>query len=646
MKQLKLIGIVTLFCVMMILAGCSDEGASDAATPVPPEGSDEAATTGNDPSAGDDADDQTAVAEQPTATPEPTATPAPAKRITICMPNEPVSLYPYRDVSPAATAVRHAIYESLYTTVGYTYQPQALEKIPSLADGDARVDRVMVPEGTIVLDANGDVVQLLEGVVVVNADGNEVTFDGDPIEMEMMSVDFSFKPLVWSDGTPVTADDSVFSFELAAAPDTQEGKGGTSVTASYEATGERSVRWTGVPGLHDQQYQTRVWLPLPRHQLGRQSAAELRTAEQSNRLPLSSGPFVVQSWEPGSMVLAPNPHYYRVSDGLPMLGMITLRFGSVDPAAADDCDVITHEALSTDSLTQLSGWDTVVVPGPIYEQISFGIRPISEIAAVRPEWFSDARVRQAITMCTDRPGMIAELTGGLAEPMHAYVPAAHPLYPDDITVWPYDPAAANALLDEAGFRDYAGDGRRQDVITGFPMTITLGTNNESSLRLRIVETFQANMRDCGIPVEIYSRPAGSWYAEGPLGPVFGRQFDLAEFAWLTRVEPGCGLFLSDNITGPTDIGFGGWNNVNVTGYENPEYDALCGAAMQALPGGEGYDENQTAALRLFSRELPMIPLFTNVKITAVRSGVLNVTPDQSQASELWNIAEWDLELRE
>jgi len=175
------------------------------------------------------------------------------------------------------------------------------------------------------------------------------------------------------------------------------------------------------------------------------------------------------------------------------------------------------------------------------------------------------------------------------------------------------------------------------------MTITLGTNSESPMRLQITQLMKENLADCGIPVETYDLPAGSWYASGPQGRLFGRSFDLASFAWLAQVLPDCGLYTSSNITGPEEFGFGGWQNINVTGWSNEAYDAACGNALKSLPGGDGYDEQQQEALRIFARELPAIPLFTNVKIAAIRPRILNAGLDSSQNSMLWNIYEWDVD---
>ena len=585
---------------------------------------------------------------------EPTITPEVDKQIVVCLEGTSASLFPYGDDSIAAQGLRHAVYESLYTTMSYDYQARGLEKMPSLADGDAEIIPVTVEEGERVRDVDGNVVLLVKDVSVLNSAGEEIRFDGIPVEMNQLVVDFSFRPMVWSDGTPVTAQDSVFSFNLASDPQVSIRQTELIYTANYEATGERSVRWTGLPGYMDQTYFLNVWQPLPSHHLSKETAVELKTSESTTRMPLSSGPFVVSEWtDEDDLVLLRNEYYYQQEEGFPLIDRIIVRFGNGEEFLAADstnsCDVIANGAMRAGNLPLLEmaaergDWDVITSPGSVYEHIAFGINPVKAYAERRPDWFEDTRVRQAMIMCTDRQNMVDELTDGRAEILHAYVPEEHRLYPDDLTKWPYDPEQANKLLDEAGYLDFSEDGRRQDVSSGIPMTITLGTNSGSPIRLHITEMFQENLADCGIPVEIYDFPAGTWFAEGPVGRLFGRRFDLAEFAWLGKALPDCGLYLSENIPGPKEDGFGGWQNTNVAGWSNDEYDALCLEALEVLPNGTGYNENQQEALRIFAQELPVIPLFTNIKVAAVRPWMRNVKLDPSQPSLLWNILEWDVE---
>ena len=147
---------------------------------------------------------------------------------------------------------------------------------------------------------------------------------------------------------------------------------------------------------------------------------------------------------------------------------------------------------------------------------------------------------------------------------------------------------------------------------------------------------------CGIQVNPYAMDAGTWFAPGPSGTVFGRQFDLAQFAWLSRIRPDCGLYLTANIPGPLDQGFNGWGGVNVAGWSNEAYDAACGRALSLLPGQEGYVEAHQEAMRLFAAELPAVPLFSRLRLAATTPDVLNFRLDATQPSELWNAFELDM----
>ncbi len=138
--------------------------------------------------------------------------------------------------------------------------------------------------------------------------------------------------------------------------------------------------------------------------------------------------------------------------------------------------------------------------------------------------------------------------------------------------------------------------------------------------------------------------ADQYFADGPEGPLFGRQFDLAAFPWLISVEPNCALYLSSQIPGPAN----GWNRNfnNETGFSDPEFDAVCEAALAALPGTPEYDENHREALRLWSEQMPIIPLFMRLKVAATRPGILNFVVDPTQDSELWNLNEIDIAAEE
>ncbi len=587
---------------------------------------------------------------------EPEEEPAGPKDLIVCMAQEPDTMYPYGGSMLAGAAVQHAIFENNITTLSYDYQAQGIEKIPSLADGDAVVESVEVNAGDTVVDAAGNVVVVEDGVELTSSDGETVAFAGEAVMMDRLVVDFTMKARTWSDGTPVTANDSVYSFNLAADPDTPASKFTVERTASYEATGDLSTRWTGVPGYKDSTYFVNFWQPLPEHAWSGFSAAELLEAEESSRLPIGDGPFAIQEWIAGDSIrLTPNEFYYQ--EGLPYLDSVTYKFiPDTNQLSAQllsgACDIGTQDGMDVGQAPFLIEAENngLLTPyfqtGTVYEHIDFGINSYGDYGdgVGRPDWFEDVRVRQAMTMCTDRQSMVDNILFGRSEVIHSYIPSVHPLYPSgELTEWPYDVAAANALLDEAGYVDGDGDGIREDAATGAPFAITLGTTTGNEMRQQLTQIFKENLLECGVDVELYYLPASEWFADGPDGPLFGRRFDLGEFAWLTGVEPSCGLYLSDNITGPEEEGFGGWGNSSNTGWVNEEYDAACRRALGGLPGTEDYEAGHTDAQIIFSQEVPVIPLFLRLKVAAARPNVLNFFVDPTQNSEMFNIFEIDLQ---
>ncbi|MCB8989705.1 MAG: peptide ABC transporter substrate-binding protein [Ardenticatenaceae bacterium] len=576
------------------------------------------------------------------------------KDLIICQAQEPDTLYINGGSMLAARAVEHAIFTNYETTLSFGYQADGLVKIPSLADGDAVINEVEVQPGDMVRDVNDEVVAWGEGVTVTNSAGEDVAFDGNPVMMNQLVVDFTMEPTVWADGTPVSADDSVYQFEILSDPDTPASKYAVERTASYEATGDLSTRWTGMPGFMDSTYFTNFFQPQPRHLWGGYTAAELLEAEDVSRMPIGDGAFKIVEWVAGdSIYLEPNEYYFR--EGLPYLDSLTFKFipdtnQLIAQLLSGQCDIGTQDGMDAGQAPFLIEAEAngLLVPyfqtGTVYEHIDFGINSYGDYGddIGRPDWFEDVRVRQAMTMCTDRQSMVDNILYGRSEVIHSYIPSVHPLYPEGLTEWPYDVEAANALLDEVGFVDSDGDGIRE-YTDGTPFHVTLGTTSGNDMRTQLTQIFKENLLECGVDVELYYQPSSEWFADGPDGVLFGRRFDLGEFAWLTGVEPSCSLYNTVSITGPEEEGFGGWGNANDTGWSNADFDAECARAQGSLPGTVDYEEGHKAAQLIFSQEVPVIPLFLRLKVAAARPEVMNFGVDPTQNSELYNIYELDLQ---
>ncbi len=602
-----------------------------------------------------------AACAEPTVPPTPTSpppTPSPTpepKILTVCLPDEPDSLYLYGADDLAAQHVWQAIYDGPFDSRNYAYQPVILTSLPNLADDSAALETITAQTGDRVLAASGEVVELTPGVTVKDASGQRMTFDGTPVLMQRMVVTFTLQPnLYWSDGALLTADDSVFSFELAADPATPPHWGGER-TADYRAVDGRTVVWSGLPGFLDRAYYLNFWHPLPRHAWGHLSAAELLNAEMATRRPLGWGPFVIHEWVTGDHItVARNPLYFRAPEGLPRVDVVTFRF-IPDPATlagellAGRCDVVTHDAADAVRATlpppsspptggKEGGITALSTHAARWELLAFGVSPGYD----RPDFFEDVRVRQAIALCIDRQAVVDQVLGPSGRVLHGPLPPEHPLHAGDtLTTWGYASAAGQTLLATAGWYDEDGDAVREahaipGIADGTPFQVAYRTTGDP-LRIQTAQLIQTYLAQCGVQVSVETLPPETLFAPGPEGILFGRQFDLAQFSWHATPDPLCDLFLSSQIPDANR-----WDRPNVAGFLDYEYDTACLSALEAFPGSADYTAAHADAQRIFSERLPVLPLFQRLKVTLAREPVIGLSPDSTQASELWNIEQLDL----
>ena len=610
----------------------------------------------------------------PAVIPTSIPTPVPPRALTICQAEEPNTLFIYDRPSRAALNVLEAIYDGPIDTRAYQSQPVILEKLPNLYDGDASLRGVEVAEGDVVVDASGHTAILRPNTVVLDADGRETTFRRGVVTMTQMVVSFTLRAdIAWADGEPLTADDSRFSYELAQELDDAPLRVRLLVdqTYSYDVVDELTVLWTSIPGYRDNFsfqgfhlqnfYYQNFYQPLPRHVWGTADAEQLLEAEVAHRYPLGWGAFVVREWVDGDHItLVRNPHYFRAPEGLPYLDQIDIRFVSslaqaLRQLVAGECDVIAQDVIEREEVetgtlaplleaADLGVVELIQAPSTEWEHLDFSVQRSEWVR--EPPFFRDERTRQAVAMCVHRERIAGEAVPyGKADATDSYVSTDHPQYAGNQLVrYDYDPAAALDLLEEIGWRDEDGDGVREahevtGIQNGTPLSVTLLTNSDHLAHERSARILVENLAACGIQLGVTYMPADELFADGPDGPVFGREFDLALFSWLNDLDAPCWLYLSTEIPSAENW----WATSNNPGYANTDYDAYCLAALAAFPGTASYMRYHEEAQRIFSRELPVLPLYTVPKLVAVRPGVNGVILDSTEYLDLWAIEYFDVE---
>jgi peptide/nickel transport system substrate-binding protein len=604
----------------------------------------------------------------PTApAPAATATAVLPRQLTVCLGQEPTSLYPYGTLSSAARSILSAVYDGPIDNTSYGYQPVILTKLPNLKDGDAEIAQVSVYVGDEVVGADGQPVTLAPDVRVrpagCRSDSCAVTYDGkSEIRMDQMIVTFSLKPgLKWSDGEPLTADDSAYSFGLAADPKTPGSKYLMDRTKAYEAADELTAQWWGKPGFIDPTYFTNFWTPYPKHLWGEFPADQLTDADVAARTPVGWGPYVIQEWKTGEQItLVKNLEYFRAAEGMPKFDTLVFRFTPDPGVAVSDllsgaCDVLDPGIRLEGQVDMLQSLETQgqikmeVSTTPIMEQLAFGIKPASYDTGYTPgvdraDFFSDKRLRQAVTMCLDRQKVVDTVFYGLSSVPTSFLPGEHPLYSPGVTAYAYDPARAGQLLESLGWRDKdinPSTPREAEGISGIlgftPLELTYVTTGAAQ-RQQVAQILSDSLGQCGIKVNVIYLESTSLFAPGPGGILFGRNFDLAEFAMGTvGVETSCEWFTSPEVPAAANH----WVGVNVSGYSNPGFDAACRSALQSLPDEAAYAAAYRDTQSIFAEDLPVVPLYWRLKVAASRPDLCNFGLDPTATSALWNLEAFD-----
>ncbi len=606
---------------------------------------------------------------QPTIPPPPAPTPTPAPRnLTVCLGEEPNTLYPFGGPNAAARSVLAAVYDGPIDMVGYEYQPVILTQLPSFANGDAQISKLAVTPGSQVLNADGALVLLEAGTRVRPAgcrgDDCILPYDGtSALEMDQMVVTFRLRTdVTWSDGTPLSAEDSVYAFTLTLDAATPGSTFLIDRTQTYEAADAKTVQWWGKPGFIDPTYFTNFWSPAPKHLWSPFSPAELLQTDISARTPAGWGPYIIQDWLPADHItLTKNPQYFRSTDGFPKFDTLTFRFiadpnTAISELAAGRCDVLDPtvqldgQAGLLQELNASAEVQAFFAPGMTIEWLGLGITPATYddgfdtlFAKDRPDLFADLRTRQGLAFCLDRQKVVDTVLFGLTSVPTTYLPPEHPLYNNATTLYPFDPATGIQLLEEAGWRDTDGNPATprqasgvKNVRAGTPLALNYYTTMATQRR-QVVEILTQSLAQCGVGLNVQYLSQNDLYAPGPDGVLFGRRFDLAEYAMgINGIEPPCTWFSSTDIPNVSNH----WIGTNVTGYKSDAYDAACRAARQALPDESAYGESYRQTQAIFSADLPAIPLYFRLRVAAARPGVCHFDLDPS-ANPLWNIEAFD-----
>jgi peptide/nickel transport system substrate-binding protein len=351
----------------------------------------------------------------------------------------------------------------------------------------------------------------------------------------------------FSSGRELTARDVKFTYDSILEPGSVSPKrAAMAQLSSLEAPDDYTVVMTTAypyaPALEfGRQGIVPAGTPLPEH-----SAAPA---------PAGSGAFEVASYaRDDQLILVRNP-YRPAAPGSPR-GIV---FKIVpDPTvralelAEGVCDIAENN-IEPDVLPYLARDHAIEVertPGTSYQYLVFNFRD--------PR-LRDRRVRRAIACAIDRRAIVDSLMRGTARVASGMLSPESWAYDADVTTWPYDPARARRLLDQAGYRPGRGGMRA--------LSLVFKTTPD---RRQLGEVLQAMLARVGIPLEIRTNEWATFYADIQRG-----NFDITSMNWVGINDPDHYYMVFDSHMTPPHGFNRGW-------YANPEMDRLVEQGARTL----------------------------------------------------------------
>ncbi len=368
-------------------------------------------------------------------------------------------------------------------------------------------------------DENNEVVPVLVTEIPSEENGG-ISEDGTTITFNLRD------DIVWSDGTPITSEDFLFTYEMAIDP-------GNIVQSTYPYDAIESVETpdaqTVVVNFAEPfaPWLATLWHSLlPAHVLGPVFEAEgtLDNAAWNLAPTVSAGPYVFDDWESGSFArFVRNENWFGEP---PIIDEIFFRFvpddaSQVAALQTGDGDLGTFVAYSDVPTLEEAGVAIKTVPSGYHEGWFFYLGENAHPALL------DVNVRRAIAMALDRETLNEDLLLGLTSPSESLWDGM-PFVSPDIEVIPYDPAAAAAMLDEAGWIDSNGDGVRDK--DGVELILTHGTTIRE-IRQDAQAVAQQQLAEVGIELDLQSFDSNVMFAGyGDGGPAATGELDIFEWS--------------------------------------------------------------------------------------------------------------------
>jgi peptide/nickel transport system substrate-binding protein len=374
--------------------------------------------------------------------------------------------------------------------------------------------------------------------------------------------------LLWSDGTPITAED--IAWNVNTSRDQEWANYLSTVTnLTAEVVDERTVTITS--SVPDPKLPTLEIYVLPKHIWEEQATPD--TIETYEGLDgVGSGPFVISDYRSEeSLTMVANENYYG---GRPAIDRLIFQYFSNPDAmvaALQRGEIDAAHGIPASSIESLEGDDAIEVVSGIqggFDEIAMN----AGAAEGQPNpAILDIEFRKAINHAIDKAGAAEDLWFGLAEPATAISVGADLKWVPEIPeadLLDYDPDRAMELLDAAGYVDTDGNGFRELPGGGDDIVLRHAVNTDSDLGGAVGELFSGWMNAIGIQVEL-----SSYDQDQLFGVIVDGTYDTFYWGWVPFVDP------DPMLSYFTEAELGNYNDAN---WSDPRFEELYAAQKQEV----------------------------------------------------------------
>ncbi|MGO1508093.1 MAG: ABC transporter family substrate-binding protein [Microbacteriaceae bacterium] len=324
-----------------------------------------------------------------------------------------------------------------------------------------------------------------------------------------------------------------------------------------------------------------------------------------------AGPYTIDEFDANADYVSyvPNPEWWGDE---PLLENVSFQgmeaSAAINAFKADEIDSVG--ANTKDRLEQVKDMDGVT----IYRATQTA-STLLEVDADKPQ-FEDVKVREAFFKAVNIDQQKEIAWNGLdyeEEPAGSLT--LFPFQPGysnalDEAGWEYNPEEANALLDEAGWAEGEDGIREKD---GEKLSVVYPIFSDDPTQEALAKALQAQQKEVGIDVQIDVRPSTDFSNDYNT-----KNWDIASLRFTSSDPFGAAWFCQLYCM---DMG------LNLSGVQNEEMDERIHSEVESLPTA---DEQTAAAMELEAeifQEWGIIPLYNGPTISAVKTGLANLTPE-------------------